>query len=99
MLGLPAKPTAARDGTSRDVGEIAPSEGSSALTLGLVSQALLQRAQELTNLIDAVDTKAQSQLFTGTGGVLDMDDARLAGAAGVSSDTSRKRRDLRAGHH
>src|SRR3954465_4586593 len=56
--------------------------------LAEVVERTSERAQELTNLIDAADTKAQSQLFTGTGGVLDMDDARLAGAAGVSSDTS-----------
>ena len=82
------KITAAQDGTSLLRSEIAHGKAYGALSLGMGSRAIFQRAQEQAYFVDAVNALAQGRLVPVPGGVLVMDGATLLGAVGVSGDTS-----------
>jgi len=83
------KITAAQDGTSLLRGEIAHGKAYGALSLGMGSRAIFQRAQEQAYFVDAVNTLAQGRLVPVPGGVLIQDGSgNLLGAVGVSGDTS-----------
>src|ERR1700749_4178189 len=82
------KVTAAQDGTSLMRAEIAHGKAWGAISRGMGSRALFQRAQEKEYFNDAVNTMAQGRLVPVPGGVLIMGDGGLLGAVGVSGDTS-----------
>ncbi len=82
------KASAAQDGTSLLRGEIAHGKAYGALSLGMGSRALFQRAQEQAYFVSAVNTLAQGRLVPVPGGVLIQQDGVLLGAVGVSGDTS-----------
>jgi uncharacterized protein GlcG (DUF336 family) len=83
------KITAAQDGTSLLRGEIAHGKAYGALSLGMGSRAIFQRAQEQAYFVGAVNALAQGRLVPVPGGVLIQDGSgNLLGAVGVSGDTS-----------
>ncbi|MGN6114872.1 MAG: GlcG/HbpS family heme-binding protein [Nitrobacter sp.] len=83
------KITAAQDGTSLLRSEIAHGKAYGALSLGMGSRAIFQRAQEQAYFVDAVNALAQGRLVPVPGGVLIQDSSsKLLGAVGISGDTS-----------
>lgn len=83
------KITAAQDGTSLLRSEIAHGKAYGALSLGMGSRAIFQRAQEQAYFVDAVNALAQGRLVPVPGGVLIQDGSgTLLGAVGISGDTS-----------
>ncbi|MBB5047393.1 uncharacterized protein GlcG (DUF336 family) [Rhodopseudomonas rhenobacensis] len=83
------KASAAQDGTSLLRGEIAHGKAYGALSLGMGSRAIFQRAQEQAYFVSAVNTLARGALVPVPGGVLIQDAAgALLGAVGISGDTS-----------
>ncbi|ABD89357.1 GlcG/HbpS family heme-binding protein [Rhodopseudomonas palustris] len=83
------KASAAQDGTSLLRGEVAHGKAYGALSLGMGSRAIFQRAQEQAYFIDAVNTLARGALVPVPGGVLIQDEnGALLGAVGISGDTS-----------
>ena len=83
------KLTAAQDGTSLLRSEIAHGKAYGALSLGMGSRAIFQRAQEQAYFVDAVNALAQGRLVPVPGGVLIQDSSsKLLGAVGISGDTS-----------
>src|SRR6202047_1481296 len=82
------KVTAAQDGTSLLRAEIAHGKAYGALSMGMGSRALFQRAQEQAYFISAVNTLAQGRLVPVPGGVLIQDGGVPLGAVGVRGETS-----------
>jgi uncharacterized protein GlcG (DUF336 family) len=83
------KAFAAQDGTSLMRAEVAHGKAYGALALGMGSRAIFKRAQEQAYFVDAVNTLAQGRIVPVPGGVLIRGaDGRLAGAVGISGDTS-----------
>jgi len=82
------KASAAQDGTSLLRGEIAHGKAYGALSLGMGSRAIFQRAQEQAYFVSAVNTLARGALVPVPGGVLIQDEAgALLGAVGASAAT------------
>ena len=83
------KVSAAQDGTSLLRGEVAHGKAYGALSLGMGSRAIFQRAQEQPYFVSAVNTLARGALVPLPGGVLIQDaNGALLGAVGISGDTS-----------
>jgi uncharacterized protein GlcG (DUF336 family) len=83
------KAFAAQDATSLMRAEVAHGKAYGALALGMGSRSIFKRAQEQSYFVGAVNTLAQGRIVPVPGGVLIRDrDGRLAGAIGVSGDTS-----------
>jgi uncharacterized protein GlcG (DUF336 family) len=82
------KVTAVQDGTSLLRSEIAHGKAYGALSFGMGSRWLFQRAKEAPYFVDAVNTLAQGRLVPVPGGVLIQDGGVLLGAIGISGDTS-----------
>lgn len=83
------KAFAAQDGTSLMRAEVAHGKAYGALALGMGSRAIFKRAQEQAFFVAAVNTLARGQIVPVPGGVLMYDgNAQLAGAVGISGDTS-----------
>ncbi|UZE48143.1 heme-binding protein [Rhodopseudomonas sp. P2A-2r] len=79
----------AQDGTSLMRGEIAYGKAYGALSLGIGSRAIFQRAQEQPYFVDAISTMTKGAMIPVPGGVLIMDTSgSLLGAVGISGDTS-----------
>lgn len=79
----------AQDGTSLLRSEIAHGKAYGALSLGMGSRAIFQRAQEQAYFVDAVNTLARGAIVPVPGGVLIHDaGGKLLGAIGISGDTS-----------
>ncbi|WP_445492814.1 GlcG/HbpS family heme-binding protein [Rhodopseudomonas sp. RCAM05734] len=83
------KASLAQDGTSLMRGEIAYGKAYGALSLGIGSRAIFQRAQEQPYFVDAISTMTKGAMIPVPGGVLIMDTSgSLLGAVGISGDTS-----------
>lgn len=83
------KASLAQDGTSLMRGEIAYGKAYGALSLGIGSRAIFQRAQEQPYFVDAISTMTKGAMIPVPGGVLIMDaSGALLGAVGISGDTS-----------
>jgi uncharacterized protein GlcG (DUF336 family) len=83
------KASLAQDGTSLMRNEIAFGKAYGALSLGIGSRAIFQRAQEQPYFIDAISTMTKGAMIPVPGGVLIMDPSgALLGAIGISGDTS-----------
>jgi uncharacterized protein GlcG (DUF336 family) len=83
------KASLAQDGTSLMRGEIAYGKAYGALSLGIGSRAIFQRAQEQPYFVDAISTMTKGAMIPVPGGVLIMDTSgALLGAIGISGDTS-----------
>ena len=83
------KASLAQDGTSLMRGEIAYGKAYGALSLGIGSRAIFQRAQEQPYFVDAISTMTKGAMIPVPGGVLIMDTSgALLGAVGISGDTS-----------
>ncbi len=84
-----AKASLAQDGTSLMRNEIAYGKAYGALSLGIGSRAIFQRAQEQPYFVDAISTMTKGAMIPVPGGVLIMDGSgSLLGAIGISGDTS-----------
>jgi uncharacterized protein GlcG (DUF336 family) len=83
------KASLAQDGTSLMRGEIAFGKAYGALSLGIGSRAIFQRAQEQPYFVDAISTMTKGAMIPVPGGVLIQDaSGALLGAIGISGDTS-----------
>lgn len=83
------KASLAQDGTSLMRGDIAFGKAYGALSLGIGSRAIFQRAQEQPYFVDAISTMTKGAMIPVPGGVLIMDTSgALLGAVGISGDTS-----------
>jgi uncharacterized protein GlcG (DUF336 family) len=83
------KAMVAQDGTSLLRTDVAHGKAYGALALGMGSRAIFKRAQEQAYFVDAVNTLAQGRIVPVPGGVLMYGrDDQLAGAVGISGDTS-----------
>jgi uncharacterized protein GlcG (DUF336 family) len=83
------KASLAQDGTSLMRNEIAYGKAYGALSLGIGSRAIFQRAQEQPYFVDAISTMTKGAMIPVPGGVLIMDTSgALLGAVGISGDTS-----------
>ncbi|HEY8334350.1 MAG TPA: heme-binding protein [Tardiphaga sp.] len=83
------KASLAQDGTSLMRGDIAYGKAYGALSLGIGSRAIFQRAQEQPYFVDAISTMTKGAMIPVPGGVLIMDTSgALLGAVGISGDTS-----------
>jgi uncharacterized protein GlcG (DUF336 family) len=83
------KASLAQDGTSLMRGDIAFGKAYGALSLGIGSRAIFQRAQEQPYFVDAISTMTRGAMIPVPGGVLIMDTSgALLGAIGISGDTS-----------
>ncbi len=79
----------AQDGTSLLRTDVAHGKAYGALALGMGSRAIFKRAQDQAYFVDAVNTLAQGRIVPVPGGVLMYgSDGQLAGAVGISGDTS-----------
>ncbi|NQW12154.1 MAG: heme-binding protein [Alphaproteobacteria bacterium] len=78
-----------QDGASFHRPEIALGKAYGALTLGLGSRAIFNRAEQQTYFVSAVNGLVGGKLVPVPGGVLVRDSAgRIIGAVGISGDTS-----------
>lgn len=83
------KASLAQDGTSLMRNEIAYGKAYGALSLGIGSRAIFQRAQEQPYFVDAISTMTKGAMIPVPGGVLILDGSgALLGAIGISGDTS-----------
>jgi uncharacterized protein GlcG (DUF336 family) len=83
------KASLAQDGTSLMRNEIAYGKAYGALSLGIGSRAIFQRAQEQPYFVDAISTMTKGAMIPVPGGVLILDTSgALLGAIGISGDTS-----------
>ena len=83
------KASLAQDGTSLMRNEIAFGKAYGALSLGIGSRAIFQRAQEQPYFVDAISTMTKGAMIPVPGGVLILDTSgALLGAVGISGDTS-----------
>ena len=78
------------DGSANKRFEIARAKAHGALSLGLGSRALMNRAEQQPYFIAAATAAVGGALVPVPGGVLVRDGDRLVGAVGVSGDTSDK---------
>ena len=82
------KTFAAQDGTSLKRGEIALAKANGALSLGMGSRALMQRAELQPYLIAAATSAIGGALVPVPGGVLIKSAGKIIGAVGISGDAS-----------
>ncbi len=83
------KAMVAQDGTSLMRAEVAHAKAYGALALGMGSRSIFKRAQDQAYFVDAVNTLAGGRIVPVPGGVLmHGKDGELAGAVGISGDTS-----------
>jgi uncharacterized protein GlcG (DUF336 family) len=78
----------AQDGTSLKRGEIALAKANGALSLGMGSRALMQRAELQPYFITAATAAIGGALVPVPGGVLIKAAGKIIGAVGISGDTS-----------
>ena len=76
------------DGASNMRSEIAQGKARGALSMGLGSRALFNRAQEQPYFIQSVNALSDGSLVPVPGGVLIKDGGVIVGAVGVTGDTS-----------
>lgn len=76
------------DGTSNLRAEIAQGKAKGAVALGLGSRAIYERAQKQPFFVNAVGALADGRLVPVPGGVLIKRDGVLAGAIGITGDSS-----------
>jgi len=79
---------AREDGTSNLRPEIAQGKARGAVSMGLGSRALFERAKVEPFFIQAMNSLAQGSLVPVAGGVLMRKDGEIVGAVGITGDTS-----------
>ncbi len=82
------KALAREDGTSTLRAEIAQGKARGAISLGLGSRALYERAKEQPYFIQSVNALANGSLVPVPGGVLIRDKGQIIGAVGITGDSS-----------
>ena len=82
------KAMARSDGTSTLRPHIAHGKAHGAISMGLGSRALFERAQQQPYFIQAMNSLADGALVPVPGGVLIRDDTGIIGAVGVTGDSS-----------
>ncbi len=79
---------AREDGASNLRPEIAQGKARGAISMGIGSRALFNRAQEQPYFIQSMNSLANGSLVPVPGGVLIKSDGQLLGAVGITGDTS-----------
>ena len=78
-----------QDGTSIQRHKIAQGKANAAISIGMGTRALMNRAEQQAYFIDAVGRMLDGDFMPVPGGVLIRDDSgQLLGAVGISGDTS-----------
>jgi len=79
---------AREDGTSNLRPEIAQGKARGAVSMGLGSRALFNRAQEQPFFIQSMNALSNGSLVPVPGGVLIREDGKIIGAVGITGDSS-----------